>query len=296
MQLLILILAYGVRRNLDAHSRLDAEYALRRLMALFARVPAGQESRVWPGLLLTGVLVVAVWLLDRSLQTSDWSAFSHVLHFLVLVTLMGFTGWKDRLAAYGDAWQRGDMHAAWYHVKDGLAAAQRGSATEPEQLHLAVAHRLIMLVFERYFCLIFWYVLAGPAAVVGIRLLISLRDHWPQESARRRYAVWVMVVSWLPARVLALTFGLAGDLAGWLQKGRRSLLNLGLSIQELLERAASSALTGYALEPGEFVRRHPDDWPQFGAQSLAAVRDLLNRSMLVWISLVALLVITGTLW
>lgn len=57
--------------------------------------------------------------------------------------------------------------------------------------------------------------------------------------------------------------------------------------------SANGSLTGYALDPARFSQIHPDEWASFGERSLSAVRDLLNRSMLVWICLLALLVIAG---
>jgi AmpE protein len=82
----------------------------------------------------------------------------------------------------------------------------------------------------------------------------------------------------------------AGDLGGW-QAG--VLTRLRLSARELLFRTAETALTGYALNPSRFEQLHPDEWRDFGARSLAGVRGLLTRSMLVWICLFALLVIAG---
>ena len=44
---------------------------------------------------------------------------------------------------------------------------------------------------------------------------------------------------------------------------------------------------------GKLVSARCDEWTAFGGRSLRAVRDLLNRSMLVWICILALLVISG---
>ena len=73
------------------------------------------------------------------------------------------------------------------------------------------------------------------------------------------------------------------------------LCDFTLKTNQLLMGAASAALTGYALEPERFSKIHPEEWASFGGRSLEAVRDLLNRSMLVWICILALLVIAGVL-
>lgn len=71
------------------------------------------------------------------------------------------------------------------------------------------------------------------------------------------------------------------------------MLTIAGENRKTLIAAANSSLTGYELEPERFSKLHPDEWPDFGERSLAAIRGLLNRSMLVWICGFALLVIAG---
>ena len=68
---------------------------------------------------------------------------------------------------------------------------------------------------------------------------------------------------------------------------------LGKPTDNMLMTAASGSLTGYALDPERFGQVYADDWPKFGGRSIRAMRDLLSRSMLVWICAIALLVIAG---
>ena len=78
-----------------------------------------------------------------------------------------------------------------------------------------------------------------------------------------------------------------------MKEGKRRLFDFSLRTNQLLMGAASAALTGYALDPERFSKIHPDEWAGFGGRSLEAIRGLLNRSMLVWICILALLVIAG---
>ncbi|HCW91806.1 MAG TPA: histidine kinase, partial [Marinobacter sp.] len=79
----------------------------------------------------------------------------------------------------------------------------------------------------------------------------------------------VEVIGWIPSRLLAITFGVAGGVGGW-QAG--ALTRVRLSARELLFRTAETALTGYALNPSRFEQLHPDEWRAFGARSLAGGR------------------------
>lgn len=293
MPLLIFLLAYFLRRQLDAVGRLDSDRIFRVLFRRLAKVTPGNEQRIAPGLLLVGGLSVILLCLDWWARIHGWSALAYPMQGLILVVLMGTPEWKGVLRAYREAWHRGDMQGAWHHIRDHLPASERGKAASPDTMHLQLCRRFMEMVFERYFLLAFWYVVGGVGAVLFVRGLIALREQWPLASARPRYAVGLELVAWAPVRLLSFSFGLAGDLAGWLREGRRSLMIPSLPAGEVMMSAANSALTGYALDPQRFSQLHPSEWSDYGRRSLAAIRDLLSRSMLVWVCILALLVIAG---
>lgn len=293
MTFVLVLLAYAVRRVLDSGGRLDPDQFWRSLFHAGTRVRSGREARVWPGVLILLVPTLVLLLLSHWLRTSAWYPLAYPLDLVVLVLLLGMPGWSGRLQAYGEAWRRGDMAAAWHHVKDCLRERERGSANAPAELHLTLARRFMTTVFERYFLVLFWYVVGGIAVAVLVRGTLALRDHWPQSAARPGFGRAADVLAWLPVRLLALSFGLAGDLAGWLSRGRQMLGSLRSRPEEVLLQSADGALTGYALDPKRFERLHPEHWVSFGADSLLAIRNLLNRSLLIWICVFALLVIAG---
>jgi len=100
-------------------------------------------------------------------------------------------------------------------------------------------------------------------------------------------------LSWAPAWLLSFSFGIAGDLSGWLHEQKLENRPSGESPRYWLVRTASGALSSYALDPHRFEQHHPEAWPDFGNGSLFAVRNLLNRSMFVWLALLAVLAIMG---
>lgn len=293
MVLVVFLLAWLVRRRLDLSGALSGDRLWRAWFQAGRSAEAGHEGGIrWglvrvvvPALLLSGL----VWLA----AAEGWRMAAYPLEFLLLVLLMGAPGWKPLLRAYSEAWSRGDMQAAWHHIKDCLPADERGQAISPDEMHMALSKQLIVTLFERFFLVAFWYVVGGVGLAFLARGLVALQEQWPQAAARPRFARIAGWVSWIPARLLACTFGLAGDLAGWLKAVRGVLFTLGPATDRVLIQAANGALTGYALDPARFSRVHPDEWTAFGGRSLGAIRDLLNRSMLVWVCGIALLVIAG---
>lgn len=296
MTFFVLLLAYFVRRHLDTANRLDPDPVWQRYLRIGAHGSvAGKNARIWPGVLMIVFPALVLVLISHQLRVSSWALLGQALDLIVLVFLLGAVGWRDRLVAYTEAWRRGDMQAAWHHVKDSLPGDQASAANTPETLHLALCGRFMQVMFERYFLIIFWYVIGGIGVALLVRGVLALRDQWPQAGARGGFGVAADGLAWIPVRLLSMSFGLAGDLAGWLKEGWVGVLSWSFRPQAVLMNAADASLTGYALEPNRFAQLHPDDWMNFSDRSLTAVRDLLNRSLFVWIGLLALMVIAGIL-
>ncbi|GGC79539.1 regulatory signaling modulator protein AmpE [Marinobacter halophilus] len=293
MVFVVFLLAYLIRRRLDRLNRLDGDALWRNWFRRGAKIQAGNESSIRTGVALVVVpglvLVGLVWALG-------WFGFrfaAYPLELILLVLLMGTPGWRQLLRDYTDAWSRGDMQGAWRQVQNRLPAEERGAALSPEAMHLSLSKALVIAVFERFFLIAFWYVVGGVGAALVARGLVALAEQWPQHAARPRFQKLADLVSWIPARLLSCTLGVAGDLAGWLREAKNVLPGYGRNTSEVLMISANGSLTGYALDPEQFARLHPDEWASFGGRSLTAIRDLLSRSMLVWICGVALLVIAG---
>lgn len=293
MEFVVFLLAYILRRKLDNANLFAADAFWRKSFSHGHSVAPGRESSVVRGLVIILVPTLLLALGEILLRHAGWSLAIHPFALVLLLLLMGTPGLGNMLDGYIDAWRKGDMQSAWRRVCDFLPPAERGAASSPGQMHLVLSKTVIGIIFERYFVIAFWYLVAGVGGAFAARSLIALRDHWPHAAARAGFARLANGLNYLPSRLLGLTFGISGDLAGWLKNGRSALLSLNGDARQTLMEAANSALTGYELDPERFSGLHPHDWPDFGDRSLTAIRGLMNRSMLVWICALALLVIAG---
>lgn len=293
MVLVVFLLAYVTRQRFDRLGLLSSDDLWRSWLHIGTRSKAGKEGSLFLGLLL--VLGPAV-LLGALVLAAGYGGIRVVVYpveLIVLVLMMGVPGWRPVLEAYTEAWGRGDMQGAWHHIEDCLPEDERGSAQSAEAMHLSISRALMVSVFERFFLVVFWYVVGGIWLAVIARGLVALAEQWPQPAARQRFAIAADIMAWVPSRLLACTFGVAGDLAGWSRSIRLVVPGFGKPADNVLMTAASGSLTGYALDPERFGQVYADDWPKFGGRSIRAMRDLLSRSMLVWICAIALLVIAG---
>lgn len=293
MILVIFLIAYLVRRRLDSLNAVSGDELWRRWFRQGSVVKAGHESGTWSGLILVLVPAAICALGVYVLALYDWRIAAYPLELLVLVLLMGTPGWRQSIEPYTEAWRRGDMQAAWHLIQERLPASERGVAASPEFMHLSLCKALMLAVFQRFFLVAFWYVVGGIGLAIFVRGLVALSEQWPQAAARPRFGAICEWFNWMPARLLSITFGIAGDLSGWLGEARVAIAGITKKTSEILMISANGSLTGYALDPARFSRIHPDEWANYGERSLSAVRGLLNRSMLVWICILALLVIAG---
>ena len=295
MRLLVILLAWVLRRQFDARNALDPDQWQRQLLS---RAP-GEHGRRW-GILpwvvaFYALAVLVVALVSWGMQGIAWGLLASLFALVLMLGATGMPGWREPLRAYGEAWQRGDMQSAWHHVQHLLPAERRGASLSPELLHLNLAESLINATFERYFLPIFWYAVLGPAGLVLILVALAVRNHYPSVPVRERFQQWVDLLAWIPAQLMSFSFGIAGDLSGWLNEQKRENRRPGEQRRAWLLRAASGALSSFALDPRQFEHYHPEAWSDYGHRSLLAVRDLLNRCMLVWIALLAVLAIMGML-
>ncbi|WP_417517655.1 regulatory signaling modulator protein AmpE [Marinobacter sp.] len=293
MILVVFLIAYFVRRRLDSLDAVSGDALWRRWFHSGRKVEAGHESGIMAGLFLVALPALLAALCVYISWTYGWRIAAYPLEIFVLVVMMGVPGWRQSIESYTGAWQKGDMQAAWHHIQERLPAAERGAAVSPEAMHLSLTRALMVAVFQRFFLVAFWYVVGGIGLAIFVRGLVALAEQWPQAAARPKYAAICEWVNWIPARLLSITFGIAGDLSGWLVEARQAMGGVTKNTSDVLMISANGSLTGYALDPERFSQVHADEWASFGGRSLNAVRDLLNRSMLVWICVLALLVIAG---
>lgn len=293
MVLIVFLLAYLIRRQLDTANRVSGDKLWRHWFHRADTVKAGHENGVVGGLTLVVLPALVAGLGIYALDVVGWQIAGYPLEILILVLLMGVPGWGAVLRAYSMSWRRGDMQAAWRNVEDRLPADERGAALSPDTLHLSVARVFMVTVFQRFFLVAFWYVVGGIGVAVLARGMVALAEQWPRAAARPRFERYAEILAWIPVRLLSVTFGIAGDLAGWLRESPDGAGRIHKNVADTLMVSANGSLTGYALDPNRFSQMHPEEWADFGARSLSAIRDLLNRSMLVWICALALLVIFG---
>lgn len=155
-----------------------------------------------------------------------------------------------------------------------------------------VLRGIVVEAHDRIFAPLFWLAMLGPSGLVLFRLASVARRSGDDsaygglaDAAQQLY----LILCWVPERLFALGFGIAGSLTHAFDAWRASddyTLEHG---QTVMTRVAMAAMLTPVAEPmvGEATAPEPL------ITRLRALRGLLNRSYIVWLALLATLALVS---
>jgi membrane protein required for beta-lactamase induction len=139
---------------------------------------------------------------------------------------------------------------------------------------------------DRLFAVLFWFALLGPAGAVIYRSVSLLYRERREQDVFADSIVWLYgIVLWAPARALALGLALAGHFDAALQ-GWREAHRVQPQGVEGSERVLALA-GGGALARGDAGIETP------GTESVRAAMRLVERTLMLWLVALSLLVLAG---
>ncbi len=273
---------------------------------LFARLP---------GLLAHPLLLVLVLLLIPSLALYGliWLAedlllglLTVLLHIVVVLLALDRVSMVDLVQRYLTHWRAGDYEGAYLLLQRQSDGRVEGSFAGYAGLHRKFCQMLLASYFERLFVVVFWYMLLGPVGVLWYALARCLACmegvqgavSWQQDSgAAGLVSKLIFIFEWAPARLLSLTFSMAGDFVASFSRLRDRFLSLvpGLDLVKICALAALGSVSvrlqaafecSRVIDPSMF---DGESYPQWAARQLEELLSLLQRSQVIWISVLALL-------
>ncbi|NND68451.1 MAG: hypothetical protein HKN19_12760 [Halioglobus sp.] len=202
---------------------------------------------------------------------------------LLTVYSFGRTDVAGAMARYRGALQAADFDAIADTLRPTEEGAERVEMT-PREVHGLARRGYFYAAYEGWFAVVFWLLLLGPAAALLYRLLQLSREGDTGAVAQG----WLFYADWLPARVLAASFTVAGDFV----RSRDELLDVVTDVEreadEVLTHVGVAAL-GAAPEPAESAGACGAQ----AARECAETEALLTRTATAWVAVVAVLVVFG---
>jgi len=239
-------------------------------------------------ILLVGLPSLLVMLLCWWLEPLAYGLLSLLLVIIVLLYSLGRGDFSNSVQAYLTSWNHGDFEAAFEYAGDIGDFRQTNSINDYVGLHEQMRRTLFYEGLERWFAVIFWFLLLGPAAALAYRLSFICGRSKALDAVHKQLALrMVHYLDWLPARLLAFSFNLVGDFVNgfsrWLE-----LLFENSPTEELLDSCGCAALKN---DPAEYPAER-EEFISFGNAQLLATQSLVSRSVFAWLIVIALLEIT----
>lgn len=276
-------------------------------LVAFGRLATAVEARLHADSVAAGalaLLLVVLPVVGLAWAAALWLPWPAViaLEMLGLYAAIGLRSLTEHARAVAAPLAAGDLPAARVAVgrmvsRDTRALDERGVAT-------ATTESVLENGADAVTASIFWYLLAGLPGVVVHRLVNTLDAMWGYRSPR--YARFGRVaarlddaLNWVPARLTALGYALAGRAAVALRCWRTQARNWESPNAGPVMAAGAGALgirLGGPAPYAEGLRERPvlGEGDPATAGSIPAALALLHRSILIW--LVGILIAGGGLW
>lgn len=266
-------------------------------MASFAHWPA-----LLPVALLVLVLVLPVAVVTFALGDALLGFPYLVLAIVVLFFSLGPKDIGEDVDEYCAAIERDDEEA----IRHTARALIEGDVPDDTRARMhAVESAILVQANNRLFAVIFWFVVLGPLGPLGawayrVTDLVRRRAVFnagrkpegtdanpaPVRDATIELHAWL---AWLPARLTAMGYAIAGHFDAALQAWRSVRADPGRSTAEtnelLLHRVGTAAM---AIEEDE-----DDDPQERGVRGASAANRLVFRQLLVWVVVIAALTLYG---
>lgn len=287
MNLIALILGLALERLM---TRLWHLRELRWLDDWFER--GARWVRGAPGVPGTFIALVVILLPVVPVAWVAW-AFRDALHglaylgfaVLVLVFSLGPQDLLVQLKHWIEARERGDEAAA---AEIARAIEESDERPDPRPTARALESAIFVQANHRIFGVVFWFMLLGPAGAWAYRVADLFRRHMRAtgRGGSSTHAVETLfgLVAWLPARLLALSYAVAGSFDDAFEDWRAYYQRTSAGFFRVSEAILSAAGVG------AIRRRCPEDDKLV---SVRAAYALLRRAVIIWVTVIAALTLVG---
>ncbi|MEC8858707.1 MAG: regulatory signaling modulator protein AmpE [Pseudomonadota bacterium] len=209
----------------------------------------------------------------------------------VLVVLYCFSRHNQDLLVeqYLELWEAGDYEAACQMVEPLVQETGEPAADDYARIHSQFMTYLQRTALRKLFAVLFFYFLLGPAGALAYCLLVAMFRDGRLLDDVDDFALFertLAAVEWVPVRVLAFSFALAGDFVG----AFRALRNHFWQAPDLLANFSLLAAATDGAAGLDDVEATAQESRLRAAHQLKALQDLLLRTQVVWVIVLSMLV------
>ena len=201
-----------------------------------------------------------------------------IFGIIIFIYCLGPACLSTDIEAYIHARTLGDEDEALHYAGTITDSA---ASTSPDQQTSDVTRAILYIANERIFATIFWFVILGPFGAMLYRLISELSKQIDFDELAEFSEFIHAIMAWVPARMLAAGYALTGNFDGAYHayKDRAYTSNISHSNNEVLVSTGLGAMQN--LEAGNELA------------CIYAAQALVMRSVIVWISILAVLTLGG---
>lgn len=228
------------------------------------------------------IVLLPVMLIAFLLQGWLDEQFFGITQLIFSLSIFAFSlGPKDlnrQINRYLEARENGDIEAA---NNEANAIMQCEAPTEPDQQIVEVMRSILHESNDRFFAVIFWFVVLGPAGALLYRLTSHSMRYSGSATVAQAARQFQAMMAWAPAHLVAMGFALTGNYEGAKQQfsNKNKQDDLADCNYHTLITAGQGALKDCA--PGEET------------SCIRSARGLVLRTLVVWLSFIAILTLMG---
>ncbi|MEM0953565.1 MAG: regulatory signaling modulator protein AmpE [Pseudomonadota bacterium] len=288
MNFLALVIALGLLQYWGSAGPVHRDEWFRDFLQKLQGSGLGVAMQIAVAVLLPSLAVL--WLLDL-MGGLFLGLVPLAIAVVVLLYSFGRGDFEATVEQYREYCRAGNFESAFEFAQQELV---HGCSSEcpagAERLHRWVKQRILYFGFERWFGVMFFFLLLGAPGALAYRLLQLARRQAEAEDAIAlldRLQFWV---DWLPSRLLVFTFAVTGDWVGSREQLSTSVSDTRSATDLVLTDAGHAALglkaTVFSSDGGDMQAfAEVSDW------EVGQLQGLLSRSAVAWVVIVALLVL-----
>ena len=242
MEFIVIVIGLLLMRQLGSLTALQSDKwflgLAGKLRQIFSTIPLLGKFLIlaFPVSILAGL----IWVV-----TDRWLGIPlFLISLLVFLYSLGRGDLERGVKDYEEDLGRGDEQAAYHDIAAFTENNQQATAESVAQSHTEAVRMIAYRYFERYFAVMFWFILGGAPGALLYRLSViyhqqSLRDD-PDAGPRDR---WLWLMEWLPTRLVGISLAVVGNFPACLARFSGSMVSSAASAEVLGDYALAASKT-----------------------------------------------------
>jgi AmpE protein len=282
-------------------------FRLRRRIELAFSERTADSGMSWivPVIIIYSLPLLVLGIILFAVNGMAFGLLTMLVHIIVLLIVLDRTQPSKLASEFLARWRKGDIEGCLLYMRQAQLANSKTVPDSQVQIAAFFKRKLIHRCFEKMFVVFFWYLLAGALAVLFSYVSYQIRDsHEGGQDTRQVNLICrvTYILEWLPLRLLALTFSLAGNFVQCFEKVKLSFWEFQPKTDSgtALHSYAGCALSGVntsvseSEDPEELSELSADERDRLiEANEIEAIQALLERSQAIWLAILAVMTIFG---